>query len=144
MSEAFNVKSAIMEQIAKTNDDNLRIVFVLLLGVLEEIGAKIDNVMRDESTIKRMVLNGHVENHHADHDWIKEHKITEVRNAALIDRAMPLIDWAEKTKSSQEKFADNNRSSFRKIAENIFTHMAIAIIAALGTITIFAHLGGKV
>lgn len=131
MSDAdFNVKGAIMEQIAKTSDENMRTVLLLLLGVLEHIGSKIDNFSRDETTIKTLVLNGHVDNHHSDHDWIREHKAQDAVTKALIERAVPALEWYE----AQQELAKNNRSSFRKIAESLITQAVLSLVSAFGIV----------
>lgn len=65
------VKQQILTAIGNTDDNHLKTVLLLMLGILEEIGEKIDMVMTDESTLRDAVLNGHAAVHGEDHDWIK-------------------------------------------------------------------------
>lgn len=77
----FNVRSEIMAMIAKTTDDNMRMVWVIMLGLLEqsaagleEISNKIDRLLDDEESLRKSVLNGHEPTHHSDHDWIQDRR----------------------------------------------------------------------
>lgn len=72
----FDVKSEILAAIAKTDDSNMKSVLLLMLGVFENIGGKLDNLMRNEDAMRSMVLNGHAPVHHDHHQWI-EKKIKE-------------------------------------------------------------------
>jgi hypothetical protein len=64
------LREQIMAAIGECKDDSLRAVLLLMLAVLDSIGRKIDAVMRDEKTIKEMVLNGDSASHHDDHkEW---------------------------------------------------------------------------
>lgn len=83
---AFNVKSEIMASIAKTDDPNMKTLLLLMLGVLEEIGDKIDTIMRDEKGLRDTVLNGHEPVHHDHHVWIAR-KIKEETEDANEDKA---------------------------------------------------------
>jgi hypothetical protein len=85
----FNIKSEIMTMIAKTSDDHMRMVWMLMLGTLEQsskgiaelgtsfekglkdLNAKLDTLLDDEQALRKSVLNGHEPNHHTDHDWIQ-------------------------------------------------------------------------
>jgi hypothetical protein len=66
----FNVKTEIMAAIAKTDDPNMKMAFLLMLGILEEIGGKIDSLRQDEKWLRETVLNGHAHVHDDDHTWI--------------------------------------------------------------------------
>lgn len=84
----FDAKSEILSAIAKTDDQNIKAVLLLLLCVLEFTGDKIDGVskqletlLRDEQAMRVAVLNGHEPVHHLHHEWISK-KIREEENAA--------------------------------------------------------------
>ena len=53
----FNVRSEILATIAKTSDQTMRTVLLLMLGVLDDIGGKLDSVMKDERALKESVLD---------------------------------------------------------------------------------------
>ena len=67
---SFSVKSEILSAIAKTDDAHMKTLLLLMLGVLEEIGGKVDQVLKDERTLRTAVLNGHEPVHHNHHEWI--------------------------------------------------------------------------
>ena len=71
MTEKFNVRSEILAAIAKTETTETKTLLLLMLGVLEEIGGKIDAFLQDEKTLRDKVLNGHEPSHHKHHDWIE-------------------------------------------------------------------------
>lgn len=67
---SFDAKSEILKAIADTGDKNLKTILLLLLGVLEELGTKIDAMGSDERALREVVLNGHEEVHHGHHEWV--------------------------------------------------------------------------
>lgn len=69
---SFDAKTAILSAIAKTDDPNMKTVLLLLLGVLEEIGSKIDSFASNDDALRQAVLNGHEGVHHAHHEWIEK------------------------------------------------------------------------
>lgn len=75
-----SVKQQIMTAIAGTDDAHLKTVLILMLGILEEIGGKIDAVLADEKTLRDAVLNGHAAVHDDDHEWIKVQRAKEVED----------------------------------------------------------------
>ena len=87
---AFEVKSEIMSAIAKTDDSNLKMLLLLMLGVLEEIGGRIDAMRADERGLRDAVLNGHADVHHDHHEWVAEKIEAEkqdAKDAAELSRA---------------------------------------------------------
>lgn len=81
MSKEFNARSEIMEFIAKTNDDTQRMVWMMMLGILEQqeegfrkIEEKLDQALSNEESLRKSVLNGHSDTHHDDHDWVQERR----------------------------------------------------------------------
>lgn len=77
----FNVRSEILSGIAKTEDQTVKSLLLLLLGVLEEIGGKIDSVISDERSLRETVLNGHSDVHPKHHEWIAEKMQAEEKNS---------------------------------------------------------------
>lgn len=78
MSKEAGIKSQIMSALESTEDHSMKVVLLLLLQVIEEIGGKIDAVFMDEKSLRAAVLNGHANEHNADHDWIRLKRQEEV------------------------------------------------------------------
>lgn len=102
-----NTKTEILAAIAKTDDHNLKMVLLLMLGIMEEIGVKIDRIYSDKDLLKQSVLNGHADIHHDDHEWIKKRKEEYEATKAFVTEAKPSIDWV-KLKMENEK--DTNKT----------------------------------
>ena len=77
----FNVRSEILAGIAKTEDQTVKSLLLLMLGVLEEIGGKIDSVINDERSLRETVLNGHSDVHPKHHEWIATQIENEEKNS---------------------------------------------------------------
>ena len=91
----FNVRSEILSGIAKTEDQTVKSLLLLMLGVLEEIGGKIDSVISDERSLRETVLNGHSDVHPKHHEWIAEKMQAEEKNSGSFRQiAENLIDKA--------------------------------------------------
>lgn len=80
-----DVKSEIISAIAKTEDSNMKVVLLMLLGVLDEISGKIDKMRADEEGLRAAVLNGHAGIHDKHHDWV-EIKIKQEEEEAKADK----------------------------------------------------------
>lgn len=130
MSQQFNVKSAILSEIAKTNDPAMKTVLLLMLGVLEEIGSKIDAAIDNEKKLmKSFVLNGHEDNHHLHHDWIAQRIAHQGR-----------CEWANKQIAEQAESAATKKSMLSKLYENIINQMSTIIITGLAVAAGFTYL----
>jgi hypothetical protein len=148
----FNVRSKILAAIDATDDKNQRNLLLLMFGVLEtyesgirRIEVKIDAVLRDEQTIKRMALNGHEVNHHAHHDWVAEriasecHKncewVSEQRDLAT--EMEPVCAWAKEEMAKAEEAAKTKKGLVIKFLEAIVGHLGTAIaVFAIAYITL--------
>lgn len=75
------VRTEILSAIAKTEDTNMKVVLLMLLGVLDEISGKIDAKIADEESLRAAVLNGHEPVHHAHHEWIAKKMREEEEDA---------------------------------------------------------------
>lgn len=119
---SFNAKSEILSAIAKTDDPAMKTVLLLLLGVFEEIGSKIDIFLNNERAIRETVLNGHEPVHHNHHEWLA-HRI------ARDDEMEHLIGWIKAQKAEQEE----NRKSGRKIRDGLIEKvLATVLVSAIG------------
>lgn len=126
---SFNVKSEILAAIAKTETAETKTLLLLMLGVLEEIGGKIDDFLKDEKLIREKVLNGHEPYHHKHHDWVAE-QIEKERQRELV------CEWAKK-KMADEMVADQHvknrwQKMLDKAAEQAVVILITLIAAGLG------------
>lgn len=95
---SFNVKSEILSAIAKTDDQNMKSLLLLMLGVLEDIGSKIDKALSDEKALRETVLNGHEPVHHLHHEWVSKKLAEEEENGdsarKIRDHLIEKVIWA--------------------------------------------------
>jgi len=77
-------------------------VLLLMLGIMEEIGGKIDSIYDDKARLRAEVLNGHADVHHSDHEWIRHYRIEDIQRMKILERIEPIVLWAE-TKILEEK-----------------------------------------
>lgn len=113
---SFDTKSAIMKAINDTTDQSMKTVLLLLLGVFEEIGAKIDSVLTNERALRETVLNGHEPVHHDHHVWLAD----RIKRDTDVDA---IVVWA-KTQMEDQKDVKRWRMDVSKSV------IAAAIIAA--------------
>lgn len=119
---SFDAKSGILKAINETNDPAMKTVLLLLLGVFEEIGAKIDNFVKNEQSLRDMVLNGHEPVHHTHHEWL-EHRI------AREEEIRGMMIWI-KNKMREETL---NKESGRKIRDGVVLEIfKYLVIGGLG------------
>ena len=65
----------IIRSIEECEDKSLKIVLLLMLEILDSIGKKIDTILRDEETLRELVLNGDAGTHAHEHDeWRNFHR----------------------------------------------------------------------
>ena len=75
-----DVRQEIMEAITADGDVPQRTLLKIMLMVLDEIGGKIDVILRDEQGLRETVLNGHTDMHEAHHDWVEAQMLAETEN----------------------------------------------------------------
>lgn len=105
---SFDAKTGILKAINETNDPAMKTVLLLLLGVFEEIGNKIDSVLSNEQALRATVLNGHEPVHHKHHEWLDD-------RIARDKEIEGLIDWVKAKKDSEA----DNATSGRKIRDEL-------------------------
>lgn len=81
-------KDDILQALADESDHKVKMLLLLMLSAIEDIGGKLDAVLQNEERIKTMVLNGHAPVHHADHEWIGRRRKTD-------ERDLRVLAWAE-------------------------------------------------
>jgi hypothetical protein len=137
---AFELRSEILSQISKTEDENMRVILLLLLGVLEvgaeevkKVGEKVDALRTDEDALRRAVLNGLAATHHEDHEWLAGHRKHNLENQKILDRAKPLIEWVEARINDEEEMRHNRKSFIQKIFEGAANQIGTISVTVLVT-----------
>ncbi len=139
MENEFKIDDGILTQISKIDDQQIRIICLLLLQGMEKISQKIDNLVHDEVALRKAVLNGIAHKHEADHDWIDDHKVQTAQNKQILTRAEPIIVWAE-AKIKAEKEAEKNKKTLVMRALEAIVTQAGTILATATAV----YLGIKV
>lgn len=116
---SFNAKSSIVSEIARTNDPAMKTVLLLLLGVFEEIGGKMDSVLSNERALRQTVLNGHTDSHHGHHEWLD-------RRIKRDEQIEVIVGWAE-NKIIREREAEEDA---RKVRTGVFEKVLTAVFVA--------------
>lgn len=96
-------KDAILQALADESDQKVKMLLLLMLSAIEDIGGKLDAVLQNEERIKTMVLNGHAPVHHADHEWIGRRRKTD-------ERDLRVITWAEESMANDH--INNKRNAW--------------------------------
>lgn len=119
------VRNQIVAAIAATNDNSMKVILMLMLGVLEEIGSKIDAMRADEKGLREAVLNGHEAVHNAHHEWVS------IRMSS--DCAIG-CDWAAKKKREEEDAVKDDKASKRRIRDGLIEKaLWVILVAAAGS-----------
>jgi hypothetical protein len=129
-----NTKAEIMAAIGRTDDYNLKMVLLLMLGIMEEIGSKIDRIYTDKDALRESVLNGHADVHHGDHEWIKHHRLEDIQRLNVIKRIEPVLLWAE-VKIADEK---ETKTNIKKSITDKIISLGEKIVWALVGMTAYA------
>lgn len=133
-------KDAILQALADESDQKVKMLLLLMLSAIEDIGGKLDAMLRNEERIKTMVLNGHAPVHHADHEWIGRRRKTDERDLRVITWAEEAMAndhinnkrnaWVDAKMRDEVADLDSRRSIRDKWLERIV--WAVTVLAALG------------
>ncbi len=123
---SFDAKSGIMKAIRETNDPAMKTVLLLLLGVFEEIGGKIDSVLKNEQALRQTVLNGHALNHDRDHVWLD-------RRIKRDEQMEVVIGWAENKIMNERQAEEDARKVKVDVVGKVFGYLAVAAVTAFLT-----------
>lgn len=81
---AKTARDAIVEAMNQDNlDPTVRAVLNIQMLIVEEIGEKLDAILRDEKGLREAVLNGWEQHHHDHHTWIDKQMREEKDNQDL-------------------------------------------------------------
>jgi hypothetical protein len=123
---SFDAKSQIMKAINDTNDPAMRTVLLLMLGVFEEIGGKIDNILKNERALRETVLNGHTDSHHSHHEWVSKRMQRD-------EEIEEVIDWVA-AKMVQEREAEEDKRKIKVgFVQESFKYVLVAAVGGLLT-----------
>lgn len=106
--ESSLTRARILQAIADTKDDGLRVVLLMLLAVVDDIGSKIDTILNDEKSLRDAVLNGHSLVHDDHHTWVSR-------------------------KMAEEATSTNSK---RKIRDDVLGKILVGLLSALVTLAI--------
>jgi len=130
---AIDVKSEILSAIAKADDQNMKTLLLLMLGVLEEIGGKIDAIWKNDKALREAVLNGHEAVHGRHHEWIEQRM--ESKCAAACQWAeKKMVEEIEATKTAKEDARADKRVARDAVIRQvvtIFVSVAAGVVGAL-------------
>lgn len=119
---SINVRSEILAAIAKTDSTETKAVLLLMLGVLEEIGGKIDNFLQDEKKLRETVLNGHEPAHHSHHDHVA--KCVELGG-------LEVCKWARQQMADEDESEKTRKNVVQKFFEGAAGHMGSMLAGGL-------------
>lgn len=132
----FNVKQAILKGIDAEDDAKARNLLMLIFGVIESmehgfgrLEKKIDLVLKDEATIKKTVLNGHVDAHHKHHDWVE----SQMRH-----NCADVCEWVNRKMKEEEDAQKDNA----KYAREKMWNFAEKVLYGVAGMAIYALLNG--
>jgi hypothetical protein len=123
------VRLEIMEQLSEIDSPEYRVVLTLMLRMQDEtniyfstlqahmiqIHSEISKLQRTDDQIKALVLNGHTDTHHADHEYVKELRKSDLACSLVLNKhgddglcqhARELIEAKEVRKRRQWKLVD--------------------------------------
>jgi len=133
-------KDAILQALADESDQKVKMLLLLMLSAIEDIGGKLDAVLANEERIRTMVLNGHAPVHHADHEWIGRRRKTDERDLRVLAWAEEAMShdhinrkryaWVDAKMRDDAADADSRRSIRDKWLERIV--WAVTVLAAWG------------
>lgn len=133
-------KDDILKALADESDHKAKMLLLLMLTAIEDIGEKLDAVLANEERIRAMVLNGHAPVHHSDHEWIGRRRKTDERDLRVLawaEEAMaqdPLnrkrCAWVDAKMHDDAADADSRRAVRDKWIERVV--WAVTVLAAWG------------
>lgn len=133
-------KDDIIQALANESDQKVKMLLLLMLSAIEDIGGKLDAVLQNEERIRAMVLNGHAPVHHSDHEWIGRRRKTDERDLRVLAWAEEAMihdhinrkrgAWVDAKMRDEDADTDSRRSIRDKWLERVV--WAVTVLAALG------------
>ena len=94
--------------------------------MFEEIGGKIDSVLKNELAVRQTVLNGHALNHDRDHEWLD-------RRIKRDEQMEVVIGWAENKIMKERQAEEDARKVKVDVVGKVFGYLAVAAVTAFLT-----------
>lgn len=104
--------------IADEPDPKLRTVLAVIAELFGRLETKLDAALEDESTLRKLVLNGHAETFHDALAWVEE------RRAAKCDE---VCTWAKGRMECEQKDAEEARKMKFGIKEQVIAGLITAL-----------------
>lgn len=133
-------KDAILQALADESDQKIKMLLLLMLAAIEDIGGKLDAVLANEDRIRAMVLNGHAPVHHSDHEWIGRRRKTDERDLRVLAWAEEAMihdhinrkrgAWVDAKMRDEDADTDSRRALRDRWLERVV--WAVTVLAALG------------
>lgn len=133
-------KDAILQALADESDQKVKMLLLLMLSAIEDIGEKLDAVLANEERIRAMVLNGHAPVHHSDHEWIGRRRKTDERDLRVLAWAEEAMihdhinrkrgAWVDAKMRDEDADTDSRRALRDRWLERVV--WAVTVLAALG------------
>lgn len=133
----FDVASELKAVIARENDEDRRMLLMLLLGVFEAnlagidaLSKKLDALRSDEQGLREAVLNGHSERHDKHHDWIEDRMASNCHEVCEWGSAKMAEEREAKKQAAVDAVADKRAA--RNAAINQGVTILISVCLGIG------------
>lgn len=107
--------------IADEPDPKLRTVLAVIAELFGRLESKLDAALEDESTLRKMVLNGHADTFHDALAWVNDRRDAKCEE---------VCDWAKTKMESEQKDAEEARKMKFGIRESIISGLILALLAS--------------
>lgn len=104
--------------IADEPDPKLRTVLALIAELFGRLEAKLDTALEDESSLRKLVLNGHADTFHENLAWVEERREAKCEEVCT---------WAKGKMEAEQKDADESRKMKFGIREQVIAGLITAL-----------------
>jgi len=111
----------IAAMIADEPDPKLRAVLAVISELFGRLESKLDAALEDESTLRKLVLNGHADNFHDNMQWVTDRRLA---------RCEEVCTWGRSRMDDEVKDAEEARKMKFGIRESIISGLILALAAS--------------
>ena len=108
----------IAAMIADEPDPKLRAVLAVISELFGRLESKLDAALEDESTLRKLVLNGHADNFHDNMQWVTDRRLA---------RCEEVCTWGRSRMDDEVKDADAERKMKFGIKEQVIAGLITAL-----------------
>lgn len=108
----------IAAMIADEPDPKLRAVLAVISELFGRLESKLDAALEDESTLRKLVLNGHADNFHDNMQWVTDRRLA---------RCEEVCTWSRSKMDDEVKDADAERKMKFGIKEQVIAGLITAL-----------------